>query len=76
MMKPNTCFNALIKETDDGWFLGQVEEVPEAMSQGKTIEELMENLEDALCLILELRREETLKHYIGEKFFTRQIVIE
>jgi predicted RNase H-like HicB family nuclease len=74
-MKSNTCFNALIKETDDGWFFGQIEEVPEAMSQGKTIEELLKNLEDALSLILELRREETLKNYNGEKYFTRQIVI-
>ena len=74
-MKSNTCFNALIKETDDGWFFGQIEEVPEAMSQGKTIEELLKNLEDALSLVLELRREETLKNYNGEKYFTRQIVI-
>ncbi len=74
-MKSNTCFNALIKETDDGWFFGQIEEVPEAMSQGKTIEELIKNLEDALSLVLELRREETLKNYNGEKYFTRQIVI-
>jgi predicted RNase H-like HicB family nuclease len=74
-MKAKSCFNALIKETDDGWFFGQIEEVPEAMSQGKTIDELMENLENALNLILELRREETLKNYRGEKYITRQIIL-
>ncbi len=74
-MKNKNCFVALIKETDDGWFFGQIEEVPEAMSQGKTIDELMVNLEDALSLILEIRREETRKNYLGEKYITRQILL-
>ena len=74
-MKTNTCFNALIKKTDDGWFFGQIEEVPEAMSQGKTIEELIENLSDALSLVLDLRREETLEHYKGENYFTCQVLL-
>ena len=54
-MKEKASFTALIKETTDDWFYGQIEEVPEAMSQGKTIEELTENLSDALLLVL--RRE-------------------
>ena len=74
-MDPNTYFTALIKETDDGWFFGQIEEVPEAMSQGKTIDELQANLRDALSLILELRREETIQRYHGESYITRQIVL-
>ncbi len=44
------------------------------MSQGKTIEELLENLSDALSLVLDIRREETLKRYKGENYFTRQII--
>ena len=74
-MKTTTCFNALIKETDDGWFFGQIEEVPEAMSQGITIEELIENLSDALSLILDIRREETLEYYKGQNYFTRQVFL-
>jgi len=54
-MKEKASFTALIKETSDGWFYGQIEEVPEAMSHGKTIDELTENLSDALLLVL--RRE-------------------
>ncbi|MFA6402014.1 MAG: type II toxin-antitoxin system HicB family antitoxin [Salinivirgaceae bacterium] len=72
-MKKSSCFNALIKETEDGWFFGQIEEVPEAMSQGKTIDELLENLNDALNMVLELKREETLKKYSGERYITRQL---
>jgi predicted RNase H-like HicB family nuclease len=46
-------FTANIEQGESGWFVGQVVEVPAAMSQGKTIEELKENLRDALRLVLE-----------------------
>ncbi len=72
-MHNKTCFTALIKEADDGWFYGQIEEVPEAMSQGKTIDELMENLSDALSLILQLRREETRERFKGQTYITRKV---
>lgn len=45
-------FTAIIEQGENGWFVGQIEEVPAAMSQGKTVEELKENLLDALRLIL------------------------
>ncbi len=45
-------FTANMEHGESGWFVGQVVEVPAAMSQGKTIEELRENLLDALNLIL------------------------
>jgi len=36
------------KDTESGWYVGQIEEFPGAISQGKTIDELKENLKDAL----------------------------
>ena len=72
-MKAKTYFTALIKETDDGWFYGQIEEVPEAMSQGKSIDELMDNLSDALSLVLETRREEIRERFKGQTYITRKI---
>lgn len=33
-------FTAIIEKSDDGWYVGQIEEIPAAISQGKTIEEL------------------------------------
>ena len=74
-MKEKASFTALIKETSDGWFYGQIEEVPEAMSQGKTIEELTENLSDALLLVLQLRREETRERFKGQAYITRKVEI-
>jgi predicted RNase H-like HicB family nuclease len=45
-------FTAAIEKGENGWFVGQVEELPAAISQGKTIEEFKENLLDALKLLL------------------------
>lgn len=41
-------FTARIEKSKDGWYVGQVEEVPAAISQGKTTDELNSNLLDAL----------------------------
>jgi len=48
-------FTAIIEEGLNGWFVGQVEEVPEAISQGKTVEELLENLTDAVKVVLQAK---------------------
>jgi predicted RNase H-like HicB family nuclease len=45
-------FTAIIERDAEGVFVGQIEEVPAAISQGATLEELKENLQDALELIL------------------------
>ncbi len=50
-------FTARIEKSADGWYVGQVEEVPAAISQGKTIDELKANLIDALQLIFQVNRE-------------------
>ena len=57
----------------DGWFVGQIEEFPEVISQGKTIEELKDNLIDALKFEMEMRREKTQQQYVGRKTIRRKI---
>lgn len=37
---------------DDGWFVGRVREVPGVFSQGATLTELEENIQDAYELML------------------------
>jgi predicted RNase H-like HicB family nuclease len=59
-------FTAAIEKGENGWFVGQVEELPAAISQGKTIEELKENLLDALRLLLDTNKEITEKEYSGK----------
>ena len=41
-----------------GWLIGQCEEMPEAITQGKDMDELMFMMEDAIELALECRRDE------------------
>jgi len=38
---------------DDGWFVGKLKEIPGIFSQGKTLEELKENIIDAYRMMLE-----------------------
>ena len=39
------------------WWIGWVEELPGANTQGRTIEEARENLKEAVVLVLEANRE-------------------
>ena len=64
-------FTAIIEQGENGWFVGQVEEIPAAISQGKSIGELKENLLDALRLIMDTNKEITEKEYSG-----KQVIIE
>ena len=50
-----------ITERDGPWFVGYCAEVPGANGQGKTHEECLANLREAIALILEYRREEALR---------------
>lgn len=42
----------LIYWMDDGWFVGKLKEVPGVFSQGETLSELEENIEDAYRLMV------------------------
>ena len=52
-------FTMKYEEEDDGGYSGQCLELPGAISQGETLNELMENMKDAINLILESIKEET-----------------
>lgn len=38
---------------DDNWYVGKLKEVPGVFSQGKTLEELEENIKEAYRLMME-----------------------
>jgi len=44
-------------EHDGDWWIGYVEELPGANTQGATIEEARENLRDAVVMVLEANRD-------------------
>ena len=53
-------FTAVV-ERDGPWFIAYCAEVPGANGQGATREECLASLREAISLILEHRREETLR---------------
>ena len=48
-------FTAIYKKSGK-WYLGWIEEIPGANTQGKTLKEAKENLKEALLLILETNK--------------------
>jgi predicted RNase H-like HicB family nuclease len=51
----STNYSAVIQQ-DGAWWIGWVEEVPGINSQGRTRDELLENLRDALKEAIEMNR--------------------
>ena len=43
-------------EGEDGWYVGQLREVPGVMSQGRSLDELQENIREAYALVIEDNR--------------------
>lgn len=61
------------KDTESGLYVGQIEEFPAAISQGKTIEELKSNLIDALKLLLDVQKAQLQKEYNFTKILKRKL---
>ncbi|HEX9723194.1 MAG TPA: type II toxin-antitoxin system HicB family antitoxin [Vicinamibacteria bacterium] len=53
-------FTAVI-ERDEGWYIAYSPEIPGANGQGKTKDEALQSLADAISLILDDRREDGLR---------------
>jgi predicted RNase H-like HicB family nuclease len=67
-------FEATIEKRDK-WYIGWVDAVPGAFSQGRTIKEVQENLEEAVRLILEGHQESRTKGVAG-KILKRKIRVQ
>jgi len=65
-------FTALIVKSGE-WYAGTVKELSGVHSQGKTVEELKENLAEAIQLIIE----SNTKHFISDNknYFEEQIAV-
>jgi predicted RNase H-like HicB family nuclease len=51
-------YSAVLTSGEDGWICARFAEVPEAISQGRTLDEAKANVTEALELALEWRRDE------------------
>jgi predicted RNase H-like HicB family nuclease len=65
-------FTAVFEKIED-WYIGYVEELPGANTQGKTLEEARKNLKEAIELILESNRELTERDLAGKRVVKEEI---
>jgi predicted RNase H-like HicB family nuclease len=63
------------KDSKSGWLTGQCEQLPEAITQGKDLEELMLMMKDAILLVLECKRDEFRKQLGDKKAMVRKLII-
>ncbi len=68
-----TAFTATFKKVGD-WYIGWVEELPGANTQGRTLEEARENLREAIELIIASNRE-LARAEMGEEGLTREKIV-
>ena len=62
-------------EQEGEWWIGYVEELPGANTQGRTIEEARENLKDAVHLIIEANRELTRRETEGKEVVREELKV-
>ncbi len=67
-------FTAIV-EQDEGWFIAYSPEMPGANGQGRTKQESLESLKEAISLILEDRREDGLRG-VPEDATRETVVVE
>ena len=67
-------YSAIIRKCSGGWYTGQCEQVPGALTQGRTIEEVIENLKEAIELVLESEREHGIVCREDETFIHRELI--
>jgi len=63
---------AIFKEVPEG-YMGFVQELPGANTQGRTLEEARANLQEAIALVLEANRELAEEDIAGEEVIRERI---
>jgi len=64
-----------VYERDGEWWIGFVEELPGANTQGRTLEEAWENLVEAVQLVLQANREITRRETEGKNVIREEIFV-
>lgn len=67
-------FTAIFEKVDD-WYIGYVEELSGANTQGRTLEETRKNLRETIELILVSNRELAEKGLTGKEFIREELKV-
>jgi predicted RNase H-like HicB family nuclease len=61
-MKHNSLnFTVLIEQDEDGMYIARVPDIPGCYTQGKTVEQAMERIKEAIQVCLEAEEEEEIR---------------
>ncbi|MBQ1730780.1 MAG: type II toxin-antitoxin system HicB family antitoxin [Bacteroidales bacterium] len=66
---------AVSKDPKSKWYIGQCVEVRGAFSQGRSLEELLSNMKEAISLVVDYRKEEIEKDLDWKNIFYRKVEI-
>ena len=58
-------FYVVIEKDEDGFFVGEAPQLKGCYSQGRTLDELMENIREVIILCLEEESSEDLPKFVG-----------
>lgn len=66
-------FQVLIEQDEDGWYVASVPELPGCYTQGKTIEQARERIQEAITLVLrtepDIKKEKISNPHPLHRFF-------
>lgn len=62
-------------EQDGEWWVGYVEELPGANTQGRTLDEARENLQEAVRLVIAANRELARREAEGREVIREELVL-
>ena len=63
------------KDPETSVYIGQCIQVPGALSQGYSYNELMENMKEAIELVVECQKEDLKERHKGRKVFYRKVTV-
>lgn len=66
---------AIYEEAEEGGYIGYVAELPGANTQGETLEQVRENLSEAIQLILDANRDEFERNFSSSSRVTREKLV-
>lgn len=58
-------FYVVIEKDEDGFFVGEVPQLKGCYTQGKTLDELMENIREVIVMCLEEEGTEDVTEFVG-----------
>ncbi len=62
-------------ERDGNWWIGYVEELPGANTQGRTLEEARENLKEAVVMVIKANRELMQLEVVGSDVIREELLV-